>query len=241
MSCSEKTDLILWDLKGQQLAKVDTYLMSTMCARVSPCGRFVVASGFTPDVKVWEVCFSKTGDFQTANRVFELSGHSSGVYDFDFNSDSSLMATVSKDGTWKAFDTKIEYKKGEDPHLLMTGKYTQRSYISHIALSPNGEVVAVSSGSSLSFFSVLSGECDGTIENVYPGPITCLLFDALGKFLLTAGDKHIRVFHNVTGYRTSIASNRAKLRQSVSSAQKERIEQQIRECEDFLKNFSKSS
>lgn len=45
MSCSEKNDLILWDLKGEQLAKVDTYLMTTMCARISPCARFVVASG----------------------------------------------------------------------------------------------------------------------------------------------------------------------------------------------------
>jgi mRNA-capping enzyme len=45
MSCSEKNDLILWDLKGEQLAKVDTYLMTTICARISPCARFVAASG----------------------------------------------------------------------------------------------------------------------------------------------------------------------------------------------------
>jgi mRNA-capping enzyme len=45
MSCSEKNDLIIWDLKGEQLAKVETYLMTTICARISPCARFVVASG----------------------------------------------------------------------------------------------------------------------------------------------------------------------------------------------------
>lgn len=39
MSCSEKTTLILWDLKGEQLQAIDTYHMTTYCARVSPCGR----------------------------------------------------------------------------------------------------------------------------------------------------------------------------------------------------------
>jgi WD40 repeat protein len=39
-------------------------------------------------------------------RVFDLTGHSSGVYDVAFDADSSHMATVSKDGTWKLFDTK---------------------------------------------------------------------------------------------------------------------------------------
>jgi mRNA-capping enzyme len=52
------------------------------------------------------VKFSKLGEFQQLSRVFELTGHSSGVYDVGFSADSSRMATVSKDGTWRAFDTK---------------------------------------------------------------------------------------------------------------------------------------
>lgn len=45
MTCSNKTDMVIWDLKGEKLAKLDTFLMSTTCAKISPCGRFVVASG----------------------------------------------------------------------------------------------------------------------------------------------------------------------------------------------------
>lgn len=63
-------------------------------------------TGFAPDVKVWEVKFSKLGEFQQLSRVFELTGHSSGVYDVGFSADSSRMVTVSKDGTWRAFNTK---------------------------------------------------------------------------------------------------------------------------------------
>lgn len=101
--------MIIWDLRGQRLGQVDTYLMSTCCAKISPCDKFVVASGFTSDVKIWEVIFNKSGDFQEIKRVFELTGHSSGVTDVAFDVDTSHIATVSKDGTWKLFDTKSKF------------------------------------------------------------------------------------------------------------------------------------
>jgi len=47
LSCSKSTDLVLWDLKGQMIANVDTYLMNNYCGRISPCGRFIAASGKT--------------------------------------------------------------------------------------------------------------------------------------------------------------------------------------------------
>lgn len=50
--------------------------------------RFVASCGFTPDVKVWEVCFGKTGDFREVTRAFELKGHSAGVHAFAFSNDS---------------------------------------------------------------------------------------------------------------------------------------------------------
>ena len=90
-TCSDKTDLIVWSLKGEILARLDTCHNLTYCCKViywqlvcrstveifctctvhilyrysagnvldlpavlqvSPCGRFVATSGFTPDVKV---------------------------------------------------------------------------------------------------------------------------------------------------------------------------------------------
>ena len=51
------------------------------------------------------MCFSKAGDFHEVKRAFELKGHSAGVYCFCFNNDSTRMASVSKDGTWKYWDT----------------------------------------------------------------------------------------------------------------------------------------
>ncbi|KAF6207007.1 hypothetical protein GE061_018244 [Apolygus lucorum] len=169
MTCSNATDLILWDLKGTELARVDTYLMNNFNAKVSPCGTFVGASGFAPDVKVWQVAFTKSGEFKSISRAFELTGHTSGVYDFAFNADSSLMATVSKDSTWRLFNVKIEYNQGEEPHLIKTGKYKTDGKRACIALSPDGNVIALARSSSLTLVNALSGEVDKEIPNIYSG------------------------------------------------------------------------
>lgn len=61
---------------------------SLSCKGTWLCGRFVASCGFTPDVKVWEVCFGKKGDFQEVVRAFELKGHSAAVHFFAFSNDS---------------------------------------------------------------------------------------------------------------------------------------------------------
>ncbi|XP_076243383.1 transducin beta-like protein 2 isoform X2 [Calliopsis andreniformis] len=233
ITCSTANDLVIWDLKGQILATIELHLGSTFKARVSPCGRFVAASGFTPDVNVFEVAFTKTGDFKHVSKAFNLGGHSSGILDFNFSADSSYMATVSKDGTYRFYNTKIEFEKGEDPHILLTNTWDTAANAS-IALSPNAEVLAIAHGSSLSFYSTITGLLDTTIEDIFLGPITCLAFDAAGEYVLVAGDKHIKVFRNITGYRVAIESAKRKLTQKQTSATKERLEKLIVDNRKFL-------
>ncbi|KAK9512844.1 hypothetical protein O3M35_001171 [Rhynocoris fuscipes] len=238
MTCSAGTDMIIWDLKGAEITKVETYLMNNYAAKVSPCGTFVAVSGFAPDVKVWEVQFNKTGEFKQVCRAFELTGHTSGIFDFAFNADSSLIATVSKDRTWKLFNIKIQYTKGEDPHLLKSGKFNTSGKDAFISLSPDGQVICLACESTLTIINALTGEVDKVIQNVYPGPIRRLAFDAAGEYILTAGDKHVRIFHNVTGYKAAILASKMKLQSSGnSSATKERLEKTIEEAQAFLQSI----
>ncbi|KAJ8679511.1 hypothetical protein QAD02_015298 [Eretmocerus hayati] len=236
ITCSKLNDLVLWDLKGQIITNVDTYLGTTHRARISPCGRFVAASGFTPDVKVWEVAFTKSGEFKQVSKGFDLAGHSSGVYDFAFNSDTSRTVTVSKDGTYRFYDTKVEFEKGEDPRLISSGHW-EGSTPATVALSPNAEIIVIAHGSSISFYSTVNGELDTTIDDVFNGSIKCLTFDSLGEYILVAGDRHIKIFRNIPGYRASIETARKKLSQRQTSATKERLEKTIVDCEKFLKDM----
>nr|XP_023026931.1 transducin beta-like protein 2 [Leptinotarsa decemlineata] len=241
MSCSNKTDMVIWDLKGQVLTKIDTYLMNTTCAKLSPCGKFVVASGFSPEAKVWEVIFNKSGEFQEVKQIKQLTlgGHTSGVYDIAFDVDSSHMATVSKDGTWNLYDTKVNYKLGEDARIIRSGKYDQCSGNARIALSPDAEVIVITTSNKMSFYSASTAKLDNTIENVFLGDITSLMFDSTGKYILVSGDKQIKIFHNVTGYRCTIETAKEKLKEHQTSATKERLQKLITECQDFIKNIDR--
>ncbi|KAL4713999.1 hypothetical protein ACJJTC_005630 [Scirpophaga incertulas] len=239
MSCSSVTDMIIWDLKGQQIDRLDTYLMSTYAAKISPCGRFVVATGFAPDVKVMEVVFTKTGEFKQVNKAFELSGHNSGIYDVAFDVDTSHIATISKDGTWKLYHTKIDYTRGESPHVLETGAYTQTANPPHIALSPNAEVLAVSVDSSIEFYDTYTGKLYDTIENAFLGMVNYMMFDPSGKYLFACGDRAVRMFHNVCGYYTTIASCSRLMSSKQTSATVERLKKTIEECKETLAKFGK--
>ena len=65
-----------------------------------------------------------------------------------------------------------------------------------------------------------------------------VLFSADGQHLFTAGDKHIRIFHNVPGIEINIQELKEVLKRNMSnSAAKERIEKQIKLAEENLKNI----
>lgn len=66
-----------------------------------------------------------------------------------------------------------------------------------------------------------------------------MLFDAAGEYILTCGEKHVRVLHNVTGYKTRLHIAKSKLNvPGNSQATKERLQKTIEESENFLSSFS---
>lgn len=66
-----------------------------------------------------------------------------------------------------------------------------------------------------------------------------MLFDSIGRYVLASGDKQIRVFHNVTGYRCNIQSAKEKLKESQTSATKERLQKLIADSQAFLGSIEK--
>ncbi len=149
--------------------------------------------------------FSRTGEFERLHRAFELTGHSSGVFSFDFSADSSRVATLGKDGTWRLFRSDVEFERGQDPEQLQMGSFVAADQRSEVALSADAEVVAVAHRASVSLFSARSGDVVGHLDGVHScEDITCVLFDKEGRWMLTAGDRHIRVFHNVPGHQAKI-------------------------------------
>ena len=232
MTCSSnKNDLVLFDLKGSLLQRVDTFQMTTNFASVSPCGTYVAACGFTPDVKVWTVKGSKQG-FDKASRAFELTGHTSGIYHMAWRKDSSHAATISKDGTWKLFKIDAEFMAGK---LVASGPVDLLP-TSKLALSPDGKVMAITRDKNILIYALEpKPEFVTQIENVHTQPINNILFDAGSRWLITSGDKHIRIFHNVVGYQRTLIELKQTLQDAITQGHKERLEQQIEELKQKLK------
>ncbi|XP_059140998.1 transducin beta-like protein 2 [Physella acuta] len=240
MTCSGDTTIIIWDLKGEVLATIDTHQMSNSCGKVSPCGRFVASSGFTPDVKVWEVHFDKTGTFKEVKRAFELKGHKAGVYHFSFNMDARRMASVSKDGTWKFWDTDVRYDMGQDAKLLFTGNVSFQGP-SLIALSPDGHTVAVGGATSIAFWDADAGKEHEVMHDVHAEPMTGLSFDISGRYLVSSGGKHVQVLHNVTGYKANISDLEEKYKSASGPGMKERIKSQLSQTRESLESILSGS
>jgi len=235
MSSGKDTSIKIMDLKGEVLAVIDTLQINNSHAAVSPCGRFVACSGFTSNVRVWEVIFDKGGGFKEVTSAFQLKGHSAGVHSFAFSEGSSRMATISKDNTWKLWDTNIEYNRGQEPYLLTTGKFSCPEGVHcRIALSPDGRAVAIAAGASISVFDAVSGDLAVKLENAHPAPISAMRFDNQSKYLVSCGGKLINVFHNVVGYRAAIRELEEKITKVNVSAQRERLRAQIKEAQDAL-------
>ncbi|GIY59527.1 transducin beta-like protein 2 [Caerostris extrusa] len=238
----QKNIKIIWHLvEGKVLSTIDTLHINNYYACVSPCGRFVASSGFTPDVRVWEVCFSKTGEFKEVKRAFELKGHSSGIHHFSFSNDSSRMLTTSKDGTWKLWDTNIEYTKGQEPYLLKTCSHGINSKCV-CALSPDGRTIAIASLSAADvfFYSAVTGELQAELKEIHPEPVRCLEFSPDGQYLVVAVGRHIRVFHNLPGFQNIILGLEEAKKNATNASMRDRLQTQIEEAKAVLNSFGKS-
>ena len=62
------------------------------------------------------------------------------------------------------------------------------------------------------------------------GGVTSLEFSVSSRYLAVAGDKHVAVFHNVAGYRSTIAELEHKQKTATSAAMRERLQAQIDEA-----------
>lgn len=122
---------------------------------------------------------------------------------------------------------------------LLTSKYTSTDFSlpSKIALSGNGEVVAIANGRNVHLHSSVTGKRDATIESIVPGEIVAMAFTPCGRYLLVGGGKVMRVMHNVTGYRVAVVLNRQKLADSTNSTAQDRIRKVIEENEKLAAQY----
>ncbi|OAY76924.1 Transducin beta-like protein 2 [Ananas comosus] len=178
-SCSEGTDIKIWHGKsGKDLGSVDTNQLKNNMATISPNGRFLAAAAFTADVKVWEIIYSKDGSVKEILKVMQLKGHKSAVTSLCFTPNSEQIITASKDGSIRVWNINVRYHLDEDPKTLKVFPIPLHDskgsvcYYDHLSISPNGKILAATSGPTLQWLCAETGRVLNTAEKVHEGDIT---------------------------------------------------------------------
>jgi len=241
MSAEVNNKIVIFDIKGEVLDTIETHQGHLNYAAVSPCGRFFGSSGFMSDVRFFEVCFEKSnGNFKEIRKAFDLKGHNAQVLCFSLNKDSTRVATISKDNTWKLWNTDVDYIHKQDPKCLYTGSllYNIENF-GLIVLSPDALSTVISIDNRLMFYNLSNEDkkCEQDIENVHSEPIRTLVMDSTGKYVASAGDRQIRVFYNIAGLKGLIDDLSEKAHTAKQLTLKERIEEQIRDARSKIEKI----
>ncbi|PKA47703.1 U4/U6 small nuclear ribonucleoprotein PRP4-like protein [Apostasia shenzhenica] len=171
------TDIKLWHGKtGKDLGTVDTNQLKNNMATISPNGRFLAAAAFTADVKVWEIIYSKDGSVKEILKVMQLKGHKSAVTCLCFTPNSEQIITASKDGTIRIWNINVRYHLDEDPKTLKVFKIPLRDnardsplLYDRMSISPDGKILALTSGSTLQWLCAETGEVLDTADRSHEG------------------------------------------------------------------------
>ncbi|KAH1045025.1 hypothetical protein GYH30_026312 [Glycine max] len=180
-SCSEGTDIILWHGKtGKSVGHVDTNQLKNNMATISPNGRFIAAAAFTADVKIWEIVYAKDGSVKEVLNVMQLKGHKSAVTWLCFMPNSEQIITASKDGSMRIWNINVRYHLDEDPKTLKVFPIPLHDssgttlHYDRMSVSPDGNFLAATHGSTLQWLCVETGKVLDTAEKAHDSDISCI-------------------------------------------------------------------
>lgn len=109
-----------------------------------------------------------------------------------------------------------------------------------VALSNSAHVIAIAVASTVYLFSGTTGVLDATISDIFNDNIVAMEFESVGVQLFVAGDRQVRVFHNITGYKVAMDLAKEKLKNKKNStAVQQRLEMQIEEYQEIIKKHTK--
>ena len=213
----QDTEVRFFSPAGAPLQTLNTNTTVHYGLAVSADNRLVGVASFAAEATVLEVVYGKGGAFEKARRAMVLRGHSGSVRGVAFQGAGAAAggggggggpptraATVGKDGRWALHDVAVRYDLNEDPKTLnlsdvdrALGAGGEGGPLDHVALSPDGRVVAVARAAGVAFYDADTGRRIGdAIADAHEDRVAWLEFSADGRVLGTLGtaSKHCRLW-----------------------------------------------
>lgn len=178
MTCSSTDTVInLWDIKGNLIHSLRTNQLSNQMARFSPDGKFIGVATVSTELKLWEICEDKDGNFVSLEKSIKggsSNGHKKTLTSLDFTSDGKKLVTGSEDGTWKLWNIDVDYKRDEDAKCELTQSEPNGKVIEFVRISPNNKRLLTISGTTITLWNLQTGDIIDTITNAHSRTITSI-------------------------------------------------------------------
>ncbi|VDP28361.1 unnamed protein product [Soboliphyme baturini] len=139
------------------------------------------------------------------------------------------MASASKDGTFRVWNTDIQYSLGQEPYLISVGNLDNlKTEPGVLSLSPNGFTVVIACGREIRVFRADTGQLVENLSTVHESAVTAVKFTSDNSLFISSGDRHVRLFHNVANYQISIEKATEQLKFVNAAAHRSRLLDQIK-------------
>ncbi|GLC40138.1 hypothetical protein PLESTB_000881000 [Pleodorina starrii] len=176
VAMSAKKDGRVYDMQGREVAVFEPNALANHDLAVSADGRFIAAATFSSDVKIWEMKYTREGEFRGLIKAMGLTGHRSQVACVALSSDNSRAATASKDGMLKIWNIDVRYDMSEDPKVVLSVPMPlpEGRVYQHLAFGPPGShLLAASYEGTVQLISLKNGELLERIT-AHEAPITAI-------------------------------------------------------------------
>lgn len=161
-------------------------------AKFSPDSKFIAIATNTSEIKLWEICEDKEGNFKEVQKA--ISGHSNDLHKktitwVDFTRDSKFLVSVSADATWKVWDLDVKYQLREDSKCILSGKEPNSLPFQFVSVAPNGQAIAtVSGGKNIIVWNLKTSKIIDRIDNAHDALITALSWSRNSDMLVSSSE-----------------------------------------------------
>lgn len=229
----EDTSVVLTDLKGIELYRVKCGGGKNSQIQISNCGKYFAVCGDSPELRAWTIIF-KSGKYSEVKRLASVCGHKVKIVKFNFSPDSTRLITLDKDDLFIYWNMDVEWINSQPPTLISSFKNTFGN-INRIVISADNHVIGVTQFARVTVFVVKKPEVFYSIDNLFENTITKVEFDPTSNFFAVTGDRLVRIFENLTVWKSRLLEYEKEIQLVSNPVHKKRLEEQIVEANQKIK------
>jgi len=228
--------VVITDLRGCELARVKCQGGANHQIELSECGKYFAVCGDSPELRAWTIVF-KGGKFIEVKRLPSLIGHSHKIIKFAFSPDSTRLITLDANNEMKFWDMGQDWVNQQTPSQLISFKNTFGNP-AKLAISTDNMVVGLTHQNKLTVFDVNDRNNFSVISDIFESSIRHIEFDPSSDFVAVTGDKVVRIFHNLTGWKARLSDYKKSIQLASTAVHKESLAEQIKQAENKISELS---